>query len=129
MEFEKKIHDLLDGHVNVVEIDLLRGGLSARDQRHGTWPREPAQIIVSRADRRSTAEVYPCPLRQRIPAFYVPLRSHEHDVVLDIQPLLDECHRLGRYWQLRYDEPSAGPVSESDLAWAQGIAREAHLMA
>lgn len=114
--------------MSVVEIDLVRGGLGARDFRIGDWPEEPAQIIVNRANRLSCAEVYPCPLRERIPAIRVPLRDGEPDIILDIQPLLNQCHLLGRYWQLPYAEPSRGPLKESDLAWAQAIAREAGLI-
>ncbi len=126
--FERKIDDFLHGGVSVVEIDLVRGGLGARDSRMGEWPQEPSQIIVNRSWRMSCAEVYPCPLRERVPAFRVPLRVGEPDVALDLQPLLDECHLLGRYWQLRYSEPPAGPLSEEDLLWAREIAGEAGLI-
>lgn len=119
--FERKLQLLLDGGVNVMEIDLIHGGYGARDIQSTTWPDEPCQIVVRRAHRPRFAEVYPCPLRQSLPAVRVPLRQGEADAALDLQPLIDRCYERGRYWMLPYHEPPPAPLAEEDLAWAQEI--------
>ena len=117
-EFEGKLQDLLQSGINTVEIDLVRGGQSVREVRDGEWPSEPNQIVVTRARRPDMAEVYPCPLRQPLPAMRVPLRSHEPDAALDLQPLIDRCHLKGRYWMLPYHQPLDPPLSPDDHQWA-----------
>ena len=57
-------------------------------------------IRVSRAQRPGRHEVYRISLRERLPAFRVPLRETGPDVPLDLQPLADRCYRTGRYWQV-----------------------------
>ena len=119
-EFEKKLREYLQAGVSVMEIDLIRGGWCARDVRtSGSWPEEPCQIIVSRAHHPGFCEVYPCPLRQPLPAVRVPLRDGEPDAVLDLQPLVDRCYVGGRYWLLPYHQPPSPALTGDDLAWAR----------
>lgn len=119
--FEKKMEDLLHGGVNVMEIDLIRGGHTTRELVKGSWPDELYEVVVRRAGIPHHCEVYPCPLRKPLPAVGVPLRAGESDVVLDLQPLIDRCYQRGRYWLLlRYEEIPAA-LSEADLAWTREI--------
>ena len=127
-QFERKVSDFLQGGVSVMEIDLIRGGYAARDERQGDWPSEPCQVIVSRAHRARVNEVYPCPLREPLPVVRVPLRHGEPDAALDLQPLIDRCYRLGRYWNADYNEAPSPALTEDDLEWAQGRLREAGLL-
>jgi len=124
-DFEHKIRTYLEGGVNVMEIDLVRGGESARDRRGGKWPRESCGVVVNRAWDPRHCEVYPCPLREPLPAVRVPLRPEEPDAALDLQPLIDRCYERGRYWMLPYDEVLSPPLAEEDLDWARGRLREA----
>lgn len=126
--FEKKMSDFLAGGVNVMEIDLIRGGQAAKDCRSGNWPPTPNQITVSRADNPTVCEVYPCPLREPLPAVRVPLRRNEPDAALDLQPLIDRCYTRGRYWMLSYDEALKPPLSDEDLTWARTRLKEASLV-
>lgn len=128
-QFERKVSEFLQGGVSVMEIDLIRGGYSARDERQGKWPTEPCQIIVNRAHRTHLTEVYPCPLREPLPVVRVPLRRGEPDAALDLQPLINRCYRLGRYWNANYDEAPNPPLSEDDSKWASERLREAGLLA
>lgn len=87
--------------VNVVEIDLLRGGSPTVAATAGT-PAENATcytICVFRAAKSERFEVYHWGLRDRIPAFAVPLRPEDPDAPLDLQPLIDRAYELGYYWQ------------------------------
>jgi hypothetical protein len=57
-------------------------------------------------------------LRERLPVIRVPLRVTDHDVVLDLQALLDHCYVTGRYWMLPHRQPLDPPLPEDDAAWA-----------
>lgn len=116
--------------VNVVEIDLLRGG-SSTVAAEMTPPREGTRytICVFRAAKPHRFEVYHWGLGERIPAFGVPLRSEDADAPLDLQPLLDRAYELGYYWQdvpdLRHLDP---PLDESDANLAEKVLRDAGML-
>jgi hypothetical protein len=107
--------------VNVVEIDLLRGGyptVAATAVVH-TPGIACYTICVYRALRPDRFEVYHWGLRERIPAFAVPLRKGDPDVPLDLQPLVDRAYELGAYWQ---DDPAVErlvpPLASDEAAYA-----------
>lgn len=119
--FERKLKKFWERAVNTVEVDLIRGGISADKVRPGlNWPTE-SQIIVTRGAEVNFQEVYPCPLREPLPVFLIPLRSSEPDLPFDLQPLINRCHEKGRYWLLNYDESPNPRLNEDDLNWARGI--------
>lgn len=124
--FDQKIRDFLQGGANVVEIDLVRGG-RLREFRNasGEGPDTACHIFVMTPAERGLARVYPCPLREPIPAFSVPLRSGDPTVTLALQPLIDRCYRLGRYWTLDREQHHPPALSEADLSWARGVWDEA----
>lgn len=101
----KKRETYEEAGVNVVEIDLLRGG-ARTVAAMAEMPREAVTlytICVFRAAKSERFEVYHWGLRDRIPAFAVPLRPDDPDAPLDLQPLIDRAYELGYYWQ---DNPS-----------------------
>ena len=73
---------------------------------------------MSRGSVPGRREVYPCPLRERLPVIRVPLRVGDPDLPLDIQSLIDRCYESGRYWMLDYGIPPTPPLSAEDAAWA-----------
>ncbi len=110
--------------VNVVEIDLIRGG-DPITLVPGSWRCEwreegnrlDYEVAVWRAWANRT-EVYPISLRERLPTLRIPLRPTDPDVPLALQPLVDRCHVNGRYWQLS-DLASLSPaLPEEDAQWA-----------
>ncbi len=103
--YRKKQHDLLIAGVNVVEIDLLRDGefvLAVPPENLPAPSREPYRACVVRAQRRSAAEHYHLPLRDRLPAIRIPLRPTDDDVALDLQALIDQIYVHGRYAGIDY---------------------------
>ena len=122
-----------DGRVNVVEIDLIRGGtpitlipFSWREYWLGKGNRLDYEVAVWRTSV-SRIEAYPISLRDKLPAIRIPLRLEDPDVPLALQPLVDECHVNGRYWQL-HDLTQLRPrLCPEDEAWAQARLREAGL--
>jgi hypothetical protein len=75
-----------------VEIDLAQQGASY-SAGHSKCP--PASGLAAGLRRSVSAaeehEVYPIRLRERLPGIRVP-RPTDADVVLDLQPLIDQCH-------------------------------------
>ena len=111
--------------VNLVEIDLLRGGEwivgvpldAVPDSRRGDY-----RVCVWRA-ANSSCELYPVSLRQRLPAISVPLRPEDPDVVLDLQPLVDQAYVSGTYEDTDYTADPVPRLSIEDAAWADEILR------
>ncbi|HUF61893.1 MAG TPA: DUF4058 family protein [Verrucomicrobiales bacterium] len=119
--YRSKQDDIIRAGVNLVEIDLLRAGKPVlRVEPAKLRPREECcyRVCVSRAARAGLAEVYDMPLRQRLPAFRVPLRAADQDIVLDLQPLIDRCYQFGAYWQCDYASPPGEPWIDLDARWA-----------
>lgn len=120
--FEDKLEQFWERGVSTVEIDLIRGGISADAVRAGNnWPSEPQQVIVTRRGCSSRHEVYPCPLRSALPVFRIPLREHETDLPFDLQPLINRCYSKGRYWLLDYSKDPSPSLKEADLKWARSL--------
>ena len=113
---------LIRSGVNVVEIDLIRGGFRTLPDALNSELREtPSQtmylIIVGKAHRPDERQVYYCPLRERLPAFAVPLRKTDASAPLDLQPLIDRCYQTGRYWQLSQRPLPSPGLADDERAW------------
>ena len=121
--YRAKRRDYVRAGVNVVEIDLVRGGLRTVDVDGMGYSRRYARlgehytICASRRIVPGRREVYPCPLRERLPTIRIPLRATDPDVPLDIQVLVDRCYTTGRYWKLDYTRPLWPAFAEADAAW------------
>ena len=132
MAYRNKQRDYLAAGVNLVEIDLLHGGGHVTAIRLDQFTFPPGtrhHVCVSRAMPSGSArlEVYPCSLREPLPAFRVPLRLGDPDAPLALQPLVDRCYRTGRYWLGDYARPLAELVAAEDVAWAEERVRAAGL--
>ncbi|RFC47528.1 MAG: Protein of unknown function DUF4058 [Verrucomicrobia bacterium] len=119
--------------VNVVEIDLLRGGKRLLDMTEEQVRAEFGEagetyfISATRYFDPDRLEVYPCPLREPLPSIHIPLRYPDLDVSLDIQRLVNRCYETGRYWKLDYTAPLVPPLNEDDAVWMAERLREAGL--
>ena len=130
--YRRKREDCLDARVNVVEIDLLRGGrrttLAPVDALRARPPGDRNHVAVGRATSDEEIEVYPAPLRDRLPIVGVPLRAGEVDAVVALQPLVDLCHERGRYDDIDYVEPLDPPLPSDLAAWADDLLRSTGLL-
>jgi hypothetical protein len=116
------------GGVNVVEVDLLRRGervLIARADLIPSSHRTTYQACVWRAWMPRSFEVYAAPLRKKLPAIGVPLRQTDEDAVLDLQGLVEQAYRNGRYDSIDYSADPVPPLDPDDAAWADGILKSA----
>ncbi|MGC1275182.1 MAG: DUF4058 family protein [Planctomycetaceae bacterium] len=126
--FRRKQELMLAGGVNIVEIDLVRQGGWALSVREPLKPQSwsyPYRVCVIRAMRKSFAECYSLPLRERLPVIRIPLRPDDRDVTLDLQVLIDAAWRDGGYDDFDRIHESIPPFEPSDAEWVAQRLREA----
>ncbi len=128
--YRNKRETFISAGVNVVEVDLVRQGgsvfppevLTLMHSANATYG-----VSVFRVTQPKEREVYPIGLRERLPVLSIPLRPTDADVVLDLQPLIDQCHERGRYHRLNYRTDLHPPFSPADAAWVDSVLREHQL--
>lgn len=129
--FAKRQDALLASGVNTVDIDLIRGGRRALpDEFIPTLKQSDSTtflMVVGRGHDVDARAFHYCPLKERLPAISVPLRQTDHDVVLDVQPLVDRCYEMGRYWQLSQKVELDPPLTNDEQAWAEQLLIDAGL--
>lgn len=124
--YHKKQAEFIAARVNLVEIDLIRGGQFVLAMPQRKLPRKchtPYLINVRRAIQLDEANLYPATLRDPLPNIPIPLRSSDSDAVLQLQPLLDECYERGRY-RLNYQQPPDPPLTDDEESWSDQRLRE-----
>ncbi|MBE9078526.1 DUF4058 family protein [Romeria aff. gracilis LEGE 07310] len=106
----RKRNRALASQSHLIEIDLLRGGQPL--PMSGQHPSD-YRILLCRADRRPTADLYGFNLQQPIPPIPVPLMPGEAEPVLNLQPLLNRVYEKGRYHlAIDYGQPALPPLTQ-----------------
>lgn len=102
--------------VNLVEIDLLRGGqrLPLED-----LPECDYYALVSRVPERPRVGVWPIGLRDPLPVIPVPLRPPDPDAHIDLQALVHRLYDAAGYEDYIYSGSPEPPLRPEDAAWAQ----------
>ncbi len=115
-DYLRKRERLFSGPVNIVEIDLLRGG--ARLPMAEPLPIGDYYVIVSRASARPLCDVWPGTLRQPLPSFPLPLAEGDPPMAVELQEVYSTAYdRVGYEQILRYDQGVVPPLSRDDAAW------------
>jgi hypothetical protein len=94
------------------------------DRRSGEH-RTTYRVTVKRAGTAGRMELYPVSLRQRLPTIAIPLRTQEADITLNLQSLLDQVYRNGRYIRTDYAQAPQPPLEEPDAEWADQLLKSA----
>jgi len=97
--YHKKQREYLDSGVNLVEIDLLRQGefvLAVPEHMIKPKYRTPYRVCIRRSRAPGMAEFYRAALREPLPNIPIPLRPTDREVVLQLQPLINDCYRDGK---------------------------------
>jgi len=104
---------------------LLRAG--ERPSLAGPLPEAPYFIILSRAERRPIAEVWPLHLQEPLPILPVPLLPPAPDVPLDLGRALATIYdRSGYDLRIDYTQRAPAPaLSAEDGAWLEAHLRTA----
>jgi hypothetical protein len=128
-QYRRKQQELASAGVSLVEIDLLRQGrrvLNIPPSRLRESARTTYHACVRRGWRPEQCEVYPVPLRGALPAIRIPLRQKDEDVRLDLQAVLEQAYRKGRYaLTINYAEPPDPPLAGDDAKWARALVKAA----
>lgn len=118
-KYDTKRQTLLNSTAHLVEIDLLRTG-EAKPMVGGVA--SDYRVLVSRADRRPTAELYPFNLRQALPRFLLPLRPTDQEPVVDLQQVLQQVYQEAALdLAIDYSQPPVPPVSDDDWDWIASL--------
>jgi hypothetical protein len=116
--YQRKRQSLLLGDVNLVEIDLLRGG--QRMPMLDPWPDSPYTLLVARAKKAQLCRVSAAHFRRLLPLLPVPLAKPDPDVTLELQPMIDAIYQRSRYERsIEYDKPSTPPLDAAAAAWLE----------
>jgi hypothetical protein len=129
-QYRQKQQELSASRVSLVEIDLLRKGkrtlsLPASEIPHRV--RTTYQVCVRRGWTPHAFEIYPVRLRQPLPAIRIPLRQTDQDVHLELQAIVDQAYRKGRYnATINYRFAPNPPLPGDDGEWARSLVRTAN---
>ncbi|MEL6605325.1 MAG: DUF4058 family protein [Cyanobacteria bacterium J06614_10] len=115
-KYESKHLEILESQTHLVEIDLLHEGqpmpvLHYKEKSH-------YRVLVSESSQRPKAQLYPFNLQDPIPSFWVPLKSEDSAIVVELKPLLDELYELSGYdLDIDYSQEPLPRWSATELAW------------
>ncbi|MCY2988823.1 MAG: DUF4058 family protein [Planctomycetota bacterium] len=119
-QYLHKRRQFFQARVNLVELDLLRGG-----------PRLPLEdlpacdyyALVARPEEHPRAAVWPIRLRDALPTIPIPLRPPDDDARLDLQAVLQRVYDAAGYRHYVYEGSPKPPLPKADQAWAAELAR------
>jgi hypothetical protein len=114
-QYLAKRERLLGSRAHLVEIDLLRGG---RPMPAADRPECPYSVLVSRAEERPRAGLWPLFLTDRLPTIPIPLRLPDEIARLDLQEVLDHVYDASGYEDYIYEGAPEPPLAPDDAAWA-----------
>ncbi len=124
--YERKRLKVLGNETHLIEVDLLRVGKPMKV--YGATDLGDYRILVSRANNRMKAELYPFSLRDPIPIIPVPLKKGDREPDLDIGALLKEQYdRMGYDMHVDYKREPVPPLPAVDRGWAHEVLTGAKL--
>lgn len=122
LAYERKRNQVLASLTHLIEIDLLRGG---QPLPIGGAVKSDYRILISRSDRRPSAQLYAFNVRQEIPQFPIPLTPEDEEPVLDLQAIFGKVYERGRYHlAVDYTQPAQPTLSGVDAVWAEALLQE-----
>ena len=125
-KYLEKQQEILSGQVNLVEIDLLRGGAHA--SAVPLWlAREKAgpfdyHVSVRRFDRPGEFLVYPIPLQRRLPTIRIPLLPGDPSIPISLQAVFQRAS--SRPHAAQYDIGTTQidpPLTPAQATWASQV--------
>lgn len=117
--YQRKRQQILTSDTHLVEIDLLRKGTPPpiEDKIDSDY-----RILVSRSQKRPNAELYDINLRDPLPTIAIPLATDDADCPLNLQTILDQIYKRGRYHMaINYSNPCEPTLNPEAMTWARKI--------
>jgi len=116
----EKRAELVASGVNLVEIDLLRGG--ERLPMRGSLPPGDYYVYVGRARRKPRCEVFGWPLRMPLPTIPIPLRPDDEETKLDLAAAFRSTYEAAFYdRRLPYQQPLEPKPSDEEGEWIKQL--------
>ncbi len=126
-----KQRDTLCSATNLMEIDLLRGGVHTVAapkgllERYGVWD---GLAVVHRPIAAWHFEYWFCRLQNPLPTVDVPLTEGLDDFELDLQAAFDRAYDTGPYKRrIDYRQNPPGEFDEATLHWIDQWLKERHM--
>ncbi|MFI5459815.1 MAG: DUF4058 family protein [Isosphaerales bacterium] len=128
--YVRKRRRLWAAEVNIVEVDLLRGGKPlVRLPKAVLQGFQPGGYVINvlRVDSLDY-EFYPVDLKSRLPRVGIPLKPGEPDVVLDLQAAIARIYEAGAYpLRIDYNRQPIPPLDEESACWSEKLLVDAGL--
>jgi hypothetical protein len=119
----RKRQSVLLGNVNLVEIDLLRGG--QRMPMLDPWPNSPYVLMVAKAKKAQLCQVWPSYFQRPLPTIPVSLSRPDPAIPLNLQPLIEGIYQRYRYERsIDYAKPLSPPLDDEQAAWLERQLRQ-----
>jgi Protein of unknown function (DUF4058) len=125
----QKQREVLGSKVNLVEIDLLRGGqhttvVRLEDALAKAGPFD-YHVCVCTFEEPEDFVIYPASVGERLPIVAIPLLPGDGSVSIDLQVLLDRCYDTGLYLRrVPYAERTpVSPLRPEQAAWVEQVLR------
>jgi hypothetical protein len=116
-EYLDKRRDLIRSKVNLVEIDLLRGGEPM--PLYKPPPPNDYRILICRARPKRKEVVYVFPWTIPVPAIPIPLLPEDAEPVIDLNSVLHSLmDRAGYDLDIDYRRPPRPRLRPKDKSWA-----------
>ena len=126
-EYLAKQDEVLSSDTHLVEIDLLREGLSTVAAfpgellRHGHCDHLVC-LTPGRSSDRRIQTVWPIQLRKKLPRVRIPLGPGESPVPLDLQAVFDEVYEKAAFAKrIDYQVAPAVPLTRVDADWLEEV--------
>ncbi len=115
-----KRKEILQTNVNLIELDLLRGG--ERLPTVESLPQGDYYAFVCRANRRTKVDVYAWPLNHPLPTIPIPLEPGVPELTLNLQSVFNDVFQRAGYGRgTLYRAPASPPFSETEAVWADTL--------
>ena len=119
--YRLKREEYIGSGINLVEIDLLRGGVRP-PLGDPAPPIADYYVLVHRSSVPASLGLWPFAVRDALPSVPIPLDADVPDVMIDLKASIDHVYDLGRYAdQLDYSVPPTVPLREPDATWAREL--------
>jgi hypothetical protein len=111
-----KRNEFIESDVNLVELDLLRGG--KRLPMRGKLPSGDYYAIIGRAAERPHCEVINWRLPSKLPTIPIPLSAEDDETQLDLAEVFRNAYEPGMYdRRLPYHEPLQPKPDDALQKW------------
>lgn len=127
----QKQREVLASKVNLVEIDLLRGGQHTTAVRFEDAVAKAGpfdyHVCVRAFEEPDDFVIYPISVGERLPVVAIPLLPGDPAVSVDLQALLDRCYDTGLYQRrVPYGERTPlPPLRPEQQAWVEQVLKNA----